>query len=240
MGEGEQRGHVSRQHPPSMAAVALLALATTAWLPQFQLPQLGVQKPAAAVELRDALVAGQSDMSTLAPLADACADARVRFDAKLLADGALWRATSIVRGEVPRWERNARLLPFLANRAGQAYSLGGGGGGGGSVTNYGEVLGRGLYFKACGTFAPAPKQTSSDRCPQDFTVAITEGGFVLGGAPFLSSAISGPGFLRILYVDEDIRIFESPKDSPDRWEEAGLVVVQVRDDLFDDPVVGDL
>ena len=33
-------------------------------------------------------------------------------------------------------------------------------------------------------------------------------------------------------------IFESPKDSPDVWEKSGLVVVQVRDALFDDPVEG--
>ena len=114
------------------------------------------------------------------------------------------------------------------------------GSGGGTVLNYGEVLGRSLYFKAEGSFKPAKKQSSPDRCPQDFNVAIREGGFVAGGKPFVSSAISGPGFLRCLYIDEDIRIFESPKDSPDRWEEAGLVVVQVRDALFDDPVDGDL
>ena len=36
----------------------------------------------------------------------------------------------------------------------------------------------------------------------------------------------------VLYADDDIRIFESPRDSPDKWEEAGLIVVQVRDELF--------
>ena len=48
------------------------------------------------------------------------------------------------------------------------------------------------------------------------------------------------GYLRVRYLDESIRIFESPRESPDRWEAAGLVVVQVRDALFDDPVDGPL
>ena len=66
--------------------------------------------------------------------------------------------------------------------------------------------------------------------------------------------ISGEGFLRVLYADQNLRyatlrdsprvapgcllknpneptaalrIFESPRDSPDKWEESGLVVVQL-------------
>ena len=193
----------------------------------------------AAAELRDALIAGERSSSVITPLVDECAAARVPFRGELLGDGTLWRACSVVRGEIPRWERNAKLLPFLSNRAGQAYTLDARTGGG-SVVNYGEVLGRGLYFRAEGTFAPARTSNGGNRCPQDFDVAIREGGFVLGGQAFTSSAISGPGFLRCLYLDADVRIFESPKDSPDRWEEAGLVVVQVRDALFPDPVDGEL
>ena len=90
---------------------------------------------------------------------------------------------------------------------------------------------------------------------------------MLFGNPLLTDAISGPGYLRVLYIvrrppygtaasrllichcgmhacsrahallssaqDEDIRIFLSPGDSPDRWEAAGLQVVQVRDGCFD-------
>ena len=56
----------------------------------------------------------------------------------------------------------------------------------------------------------------------------------------MSSAISGPGYLRCKYIDENLRVFESPKDSPDKWEEAGLVVVQVKDALFDDALQGEL
>ena len=81
---------------------------------------------------------------------------------------------------------------------------------------------------------------SCTRCPKDFDVQIAQGGLVILGLPLVSSAISGPGFLRCLYIDESLRIFESPRDSPDRWEEAGLQVVQVRDALFDDAVEGEL
>ena len=168
---------------------------------------------------------------------DSLAAARVPFRAELLGDGALWRAC-YTRGSTPRWQRNAKLLPSFKNRAGQAYTLSGAAGGG-TVVNYGEVLGRRLYFKAEGSFVPA--NTATSRCPKSFNVAIDQGGLVLvERLPLLSSAISGPGFLRCLYIDESLRIFESPRDSPDRWEEAGLQVVQVRDAVFDDAVEGEL
>ena len=103
-----------------------------------------------------------------------------------------------------------------------------------------QVFGRSLYFKASGTFSPAAATRGARRCPVDFNVAITSGGFVVGGKEFVSSAISGPGYLRCKYIDENLRVFESPKDSPDKWEEAGLVVVQVKDALFDDALQGEL
>ena len=56
---------------------------------------------------------------------------------------------------------------------------------------------------------------------------------MLLGKPFVSSAISGPGYLRVLYLDEELRVFESPTSSPDRWEEAGLRVVQIRERNFE-------
>ena len=53
-----------------------------------------------------------------------------------------------------------------------------------------------------------------------------QGQIVVGGLK-VPLPIRGNGFLRVLYSDRNCRIFESPRDSPDRWEEAGLVVVQV-------------
>ena len=58
-----------------------------------------------------------------------------------------------------------------------------------------QVLGRALYFKASGSFSRAPSSAGDGRCPQDFNVAIANGGFVAGGREFVSDAISGPGFL---------------------------------------------
>lgn len=228
-----------RRRRPRSALLLFLAPARALQLPAW-LGAAPSARPAAAATLRDALVASSGDEAELNGLVDELMAARVPFRAELLGDGALWRA-SFVRGETPRWRKNAELLPFLRNRAGQAYTASADVGG--SVTNYGEVLGRALFFKAVGTFRARDERVA--RCPKDFDVEIERGGFVLGEAwPFLSTAISGPGYLRCRYLDEDLRIFESPKDSPDTgggpWETAGLIVVQVRDDCFADPVVGPL
>lgn len=223
-------------------SVQLLLLVPALNLPVLELPTwlqgtATTRRPSEAIELRDALIAGGGG-DDLETLVQACCQARVPFRAELLGDGELWRATP-VRGKIPRWQRNAELLPVLRNRAGQAYSLSSGGDAG-SVINYGEVLGRAFYFRAEGTFTRAAVSVGAKSCPLDFDVSISQGGVVVGGLPFFTSAISGAGYLRCLYLDEDIRIFESPNDSPDKWEESGLVVVQVRDALFDDAVDGAL
>ena len=98
------------------------------------------------------------------------------------------------------------------------------------VENYAELLGSLAYFTAEGRFEEADRAVS--RCPKDFNVEVEQGGIVIRGKCFLSSAITGSGFLRVRYVDGDIRILESARDSPGRWEAAGLQVVQVRDALF--------
>jgi len=221
-----------------MASVFLVGASAILDIPvlgRFTLPWVPARRPPEALVLRDAILSGDDD-TDLTPLVNACCQARVPFRAELLGDGDLWRATPVV-GEKPRWQRNRELLP-IANRAGQAYSLDGRDSG--TVLNYGEVLGRSFYFKAEGSFARAAVSRGATRCPVDFTVLVTRGGVVVGGVPLLTSAISGDGYLRCLYLDEDIRIFESPKDSPDKWEEAGLIVVQVRDGLFADPLDGEL
>ena len=209
----------------------LLNLAT----PSLNLPTLTVPfaRPAAATSLRDALVASETGGAVADPVeVDALiaelAAARVPFRAKCLGDtadpSAIWRAC-YSSGRTPRWERNAKLLSgFVQNRAGQAYDAKSQ-----RVCNYGEVLGPSVYFTAEGSYSAVD---SSRRCPKDFNVRIEQGGFVLLGKPFVSGAISGPGYLRVLYLDDDVRIFESPTDSPDKWEEAGLRVVQVNERNF--------
>jgi hypothetical protein len=120
---------------------------------------------------------------------------------------------------------NAELFSFLDNKAGQIYNDG-------NVINYGEVLGTKCYLQAMGTFKEVDKGT---RCPKDFNVLIKKGGLVFGGFP-VSLSIKGKGYLRCLYIDRDIRIFESPKESTGKWESSGLTVVQVRDALFGNSV----
>ena len=60
---------------------------------------------------------------------------------------------------------------------------------------------------------------------------MTSGAFTAFGRR-LGLPISGPGLLRVRYVDDKLRVFESPTDSPDKWEESGLMVVQVREALL--------
>jgi len=53
----------------------------------------------------------------------------------------------------------------------------------------------------------------------------------------LDIPIAGTGYLRVLYADSNLRILVSPKSSTDdRWEKAGLMVAQVRADLFDSDI----
>ena len=58
-------------------------------------------------------------------------------------------------------------------------------------------------------------------------MTIEKGAIHLGPAR-LDLPIRGPGRLRVLYLDDRLRLFLSPTDSPDGWEAAGLLVVQMR------------
>ena len=190
------------------------------WLP-------GQQRAGAsqAAQLRDLLLSGgggAAESAQVDRLIDALAALRAPFSGDL--GSGLWRA-AYTRGEKPRWERNAKILPGVKNKAGQSYDVAAG-----TVVNYGELLGASVHFVAEGGFTRA---SSGNRCPQEFDVRIERGGVVLWGRPFVSDAISGPGFLRVLYAGDDVRIFESPTESPDKWEAAELIVVQVRDELFE-------
>ncbi len=170
-----------------------------------------------ARELRDVLLtAPPLDASRLDALIDVLAAKRVPCEI----GGGLWRA-AYTRGETPRWR-------IGSNVAGQAYDQRRG-----LVVNYGELLGPSLHFAAQGSFSA--REPRSSRCPKDFDVSVESGGLVVLGRPLFSDAISGPGALRVLYVDSDIRIFETLRDSPNQWEARGLQVVQVREELFPEP-----
>lgn len=165
---------------------------------------------------RLALVEDQA--STLIDVIVASEDA-CDFDAAKLG-GGLWLSL-FTRGPTPRWLRLARLFSgLLENRVGQAYEPSEA-----AVRNYGEVVRSACYFEATGSFTVPP---DAKRCPVDVDVHIAAGGVVVLGRP-VDLGISGPGLLRVLHLDDNIRIFESPTDSPGKWEQSGLVVVQVRE-----------
>jgi len=75
--------------------------------------------------------------------------------------------------------------------------------------------------------------------PYDYTAEVTGASIVLFQKFSLDLTIEGTGIVRVLYADENLRIFLSPKATNvtkggGDWESAGLVVVQVRVDLIYD------
>ena len=67
---------------------------------------------------------------------------------------------------------------------------------------------------------------------QPYHLRITAATVHMAAARPRRATLYATGALRVLYADDDIRIFTNRADSPDRWESEGLVVVQVRDELF--------
>ena len=181
-------------------------------------------RPEAADELQRLVTAGWNgarvDADRCSQLIDALASMGGPFDASDLG-GGLWLALHS-RGPVPKWQKNQELLKVFGvrNRAGQTYFPKDK-----RVENYGEVVGSAVTFGAEGTFAlPAGPL----RAPCDLPVEIAAGGLTVFGKRF-ELPIAGPGLVRVLYHDSTMRIFESPLTSQDKWEESGLVVVQVRE-----------
>ncbi|EOD29500.1 hypothetical protein EMIHUDRAFT_442756 [Emiliania huxleyi CCMP1516] len=213
-------------------ASALLLLLPATSLRVGGLPKL-FQRTASPVTAREAaLVSLLSDaFSAREPPNEAAAVAAVRdlssacvpFDAARFGDG-LWITVYTCGAETPRWQRLAqsrasRLLPS-PNVAGQRYSFSDNGG---RVLNYAELVGAALHITAGGAFEAVD---AAQRCPKDFSVQI-DGGTVCVGGLTLALPISGPGYLRVLYTSPAIRILTSLTRSPDRWEDAGLVAVQL-------------
>lgn len=84
------------------------------------------------------------------------------------------------------------------------------------------------------------KQTSLLPTPYDYEARVTGASISLWNKFALNLSIEGTGTVRVLYADENLRIFLSPtgtnatKGAGD-WESEGLIVVQVRTDLvYDD------
>ena len=69
-----------------------------------------------------------------------------------------------------------------------------------------------------------PSTPPSARSPVHSTVhppPIEQGGLVVLGRPFISDAISGPGYLRVLYLDEEIRCRLGGDSVETRWRLGG-------------------
>ncbi|KAL3915887.1 MAG: hypothetical protein SGILL_005435 [Bacillariaceae sp.] len=136
-----------------------------------------------------------------------------------------------------------------------------------AVINYSEIWGRSVFLTAEGTFAPiegieeqpgeggktqppvfnalkrtVPKSRTLRACPDVFRVDATKVSLHLLGLK-VDLPIKGSSNLVILYADPRIRIFISPTESKTavgNWEEAGLVVAQVRSDFVLGDAVMDL
>ena len=158
---------------------------------------------------------------------------RVRLLSELRSKSVFAARKNASRSFMPRWKAQSLALQGLLafeNLSGQRYDLSSYANNDkseGTVLNYSELLGQALYLRAAGSFRPASGGRPSPlRCPVDFDVTIKSGGFVVMGREF-SLPISGPGYLRVLYADQNVRIFANPRDSPDEWEKAGLIAVQI-------------
>ena len=83
-------------------------------------------------------------------------------------------------------------------------------------------------------------QSTLIRTPYDYSATVTGASIVLFQTLILNITIEGTGTVRVLYADENLRIFVSPTDTNvtrggGDWENEGLIVVQVRVDLvYDD------
>lgn len=197
----------------------------------------------------------KSDDERISSLVGTLTDARVQFDPSKCLDGPLY-FSNVVDGPPPLWERLGIKLggrSSAGNIQGQQYRYRDDER---SVVNYAEILGKSFHLRAYGTYekddgnkeeqnATSPfddvlaflgggvSSSTSNliQCPADFTVTVTNASFVVLGNR-LDVPIAGTGYLRVLYADENLRIFVSPKSTTDdRWEKAGLTVAQVNINL---------
>ena len=206
----------------------------------------------------------KSDDERISSLVRTLTDSRAQFDPTICLDGPLY-FSNVVDGPPPLWERFGIKLgdqSSAGNIQGQQYRYRDGERG---VVNYAEILGKSFHLRAYGTYekdgdndeeenATSPfdnvlaflgggvssSSSSLIQCPADFTVTVTKGSFFLFRQR-LDIPISGTGYLRVLYADENLRIFVSPKSTTDeRWEKAGLTVAQVNIKLIDEGSFEDL
>lgn len=96
-----------------------------------------------------------------------------------------------------------------------------------------SLLGGGDSSSGSSTKKNEPTATTRS-CPDDYRVTVNKASFCFGDSFSIDLPIEGSSTLRVLYADPKLRIFVSPQamEGPvGDWENAGLVVVQVRSDL---------
>ena len=89
------------------------------------------------------------------------------------------------------------------------------------------------------------QQSTSLPTPYDYSATVTGASIVLFQKFSVDLTIEGTGTVRVLYADDNLRIFLSPTDTNvtkggGDWESEGLIVVQVRVDLVYDDWIDEL
>ncbi|KAL7495312.1 hypothetical protein ACHAWT_003782 [Skeletonema menzelii] len=187
------------------------------------------------------------------PLVQTLISSKSSFNPSSCIDGPLFASIHFI-GDTPLWEKIGSGA--VRNVKGQKYNLDDN-----TFTNYAEIWGDNLCLKAVGEFsAIGPIQSAVDDnnpfnsitslfsnkqsnilpTPYDYEARVTGASISLWNKFTLNLSIEGTGTVRVLYADENLRIFLSPTDTnvtkgAGDWESEGLVVVQVRVGLvYDD------
>jgi hypothetical protein len=190
------------------------------------------------------------------PLVQSLIESRSSFDPSTSIDGQLFASIHFI-GNTPLWEKIGSGA--VRNVKGQKYDLNDQ-----TFTNYAEIWGDSLCLKANGKLSEkGPVQVKLDSSSQadgnpfsaiaslfgsnnaggrtkptpfDYEARVTGASISIWNKFVLNLSIEGTGTVRVLYADENLRIFVSPTDTNvtkggGDWESEGLIVVQVRVDL---------
>mmetsp|Transcript_26226 Transcript_26226/g.52798 ORF Transcript_26226/g.52798 Transcript_26226/m.52798 type:complete len:288 (-) Transcript_26226:1210-2073(-) len=178
-------------------------------------------------------------------LVQALISSKSSFNPTTCIDGPLFASIHFI-GNTPLWEKIS--AGAVRNIKGQKYTLDDN-----SFTNYAEIWGDNLCLQAVGKFSEigpvqavvdennpfssitslfANKQSSLLPTPYDYEARVTGASISLWNKFTLNLTIEGTGTVRVLYADENLRIFLSPTDTnvtkgAGDWESEGLIVVQV-------------
>ena len=186
-------------------------------------------------------------------LVDTLIKSKSSFNPSTCIDGPLFASIHFI-GDTPLWEKIGSGA--VRNVKGQKINLNDN-----TFSNYAEIFGDNLCLIATGELSDvgpvqsavddnnpfnsfsslfASKQSSNLPTPYDYEAKVTGASISFLEKYSLNLSIEGTGIVRVLYADENLRIFVSPTDTnvtkgAEGWESEGLIVVQVRVGLvYDD------